>query len=430
MPAHTPRAAGAIAMAIACAVGFGMTLQGGVNSFLANLLQRDVGDGDGDLQPRRSPTCGTYVAAFVLAALVSFVGGVACLVIFNAADAAHETLIQRRPLTRMRRPEQLWDACGGLLGATIMMLHLFALQETGFALSSVLRATGTALCSLTVDHVGCCGTTMRRATLQRVLGVSLLLAGSAASVAHELIDDLQHASTSIDASTSSTTNSSSSSSHLLFYSALPLASGALLPVQGLANGRLAKRLGRPLRATLVSFIGGTAALGVSSLACGSPHHALSELVHAPWYCFTGGFLGLLAVSANFLLPHYIGFATVGGCMTSGNLASSLALDWVGAFGFGKRPPTLLRLAGVALALVGALATRPKSGAAERPLLRAANAAAATDAGGSDVVVELADGQAPGDAVSSSGVRNGCAPGAKCKSTVEGTPTGTSSTRPT
>ena len=148
----------------------------------------------------------------------------------------------------------------------------------------------------------------------------------------------------------------------------------LHPMQAAVNGRLAKSLGRPLRATLASFAGGVAALALAIAACGGPPGgSLHALTHdAPWWAFGGGFLGLLGVTANFVLPKYVGYATYAAFVTFGNLASSLTLDVLGAFGFDVRPPTALRVAGVTLALIGASATRQaaRGGAPDaNPLLR-------------------------------------------------------------
>ena len=55
----------------------------------------------------------------------------------------------------------------------------------------------------------------------------------------------------------------------------------------------------------------------------------------------------------------------------GNLASSLLLDAIGAFGFEKRPPTALRSVGLVTALLGATITSmaPAAGHATKRLLQ-------------------------------------------------------------
>lgn len=326
---------------VAAFLGCTSTLQGGVNSALAIVLQAgSVANSTGSASGSPGCRCGEGVSALLVASFVSFSGGVICLVALNGIDAA---LHRGRPV-RMRHPSHAWEITGGLVGCTVMLLTLMSLSVIGFALVSVVRAAGTAAASMAFDHVGCCGTPVRRMSARRLLGLGLLLIGIALSVAHELLDDFSSPRGGVMS--------------LVLVSALPLLGGGLLPLQAVVNGQLAKSLGRPLRATLASFLGGASTLGLAVVACGPPHAALHTLAQdASWWMFSGGLLGLLGVTANFILPKYVGYATYAAFVTFGNLASSLAFDALGAFGFASRPPTLLRIAGVALALVGAQATR-------------------------------------------------------------------------
>ena len=115
-----------------------------------------------------------------------------------------------------------------------------------------------ARASMAFDHVGCIGNPVRRVTRRRSLGVALMVLGSALSVAHELTEEISH---------------TRQAARLLAGSIFPLVGGALLPVQAAVNGQLAKALGAPLRATLVSFIGGTLCLAMAVGACGTPPRA-------------------------------------------------------------------------------------------------------------------------------------------------------------
>ena len=245
------------------------------------------------------------------------------------------------------------------MGASTMLCVLIGLRYTGFAIVSVMRAAGINAVSLIFDHVGCLGAPVRRVSRRRVLGLLLLLAGSTCSVADELVLDLQ-----------------ARGPHELIVTAaaaaLPLIGGCLLPLQAVVNGALAKNLGAPLRATLVSFIGGCSMLILAVSMCGTPLGALDALGHAPWWAFTGGALGLLQVTSNMVLPQFIGYATVGGFSLCGTLSSSLALDATSAFGFEHRAPTLARCGGAVLALAGAIVMRQsasKPGGAGKPLLQ-------------------------------------------------------------
>ena len=344
----------------AALIGMSQNIQGGANTVLATSLltprANHVSSGDDE------NSCGDFLSSYVLAALLSFASGVLLLLVLNATDVLGEKC-RGQPVTGMSMPGKIWEVCGGLIGCSVMMLGLLGLQATGFALTSVLRASATACASLAIDHIGLCGT-MRRATSdKRVLGLLLLLVGSGLSGSQELMEEFRAREGAQTAGTSA-----SSIASVLCFSLLPLFAGILLPIQGVVNRRLTTRLGRPLRAVLVSFLGGSLTLAVTSAMCGAPHDAVVGISHAPWYAFTGGALGLLQVLSNVVLPKYIGFATMACFNIFGTLSSALVVDAVGGFGFVQRPPTAFRIAGVAVALLGAVATRLPSRPADQPLL--------------------------------------------------------------
>ena len=337
------------ACVVAAAVGGTSAIQGGINTYLSRIFVGNHGRApwQGNVTAH-SGEASCVFAPVLFAALVSFTGGVATLLLLNVST---DLWRYRKSATIMPKPpRRLWEVTGGLLGSSIMVMILVSLSLVGFALVAVLRAAGTAMASLMFDQVGCIGSPVRRVNCRRAVGMLLLLSGSALSAAHELTEEITHASLA-----------------LLLASALPLVAGALLPVQAAANGQLAKHLGGPLRATLVSFVGGTLCLAMAVGVCGTPTGA-DQWANAPWWAFTGGLLGMLTVTANFILPPIIGYATQGGFTMFGNLASSMVLDAIGGFGFVQRPPTVLRSGGVALAFVGAALTRQRNEAAAKPLL--------------------------------------------------------------
>lgn len=77
---------------------------------------------------------------------------------------------------------------------------------------------------------------------------------------------------------------------------------------------------------------------------------------APGYAIVGLFGLALIVGAALLIPE-IGVAQFAIGLTAGTLLGSLVLDHAGTFGADVRPVTLVRVAGVGLALVGAVLVR-------------------------------------------------------------------------
>ena len=77
---------------------------------------------------------------------------------------------------------------------------------------------------------------------------------------------------------------------------------------------------------------------------------------APGYAVVGLFGLAFVVGAAILIPE-IGVGQFAVAATAGTLLAGVALDHGGAFGIDVRPLTAVRLAGVSLALIGALLVR-------------------------------------------------------------------------
>ena len=332
--------------AAAIAVGCGSPVQGGINTRLAALL------GDG---------VATTPSNVTAAAAVSFGTGLVCLVVMNAAQTLW--LWRRRQPIGLRPPRHAWECIGGVLGSCVMVLSLLSLPRIGFASFSVLRAAGASAASLSLDHLGGCGVVVRRVTRRRLLGVGLMILGSLLATSHR--EDVGVASAE-----------GSTAGAPAYFALMALVGGALLPLQASVNGRLAARLGAPLRATLVSFVAGLGCLAMGVALLGPPAGAAAALGAVPGWLLLGGPLGLMLVTSNLILPGYIGFASTTSFTIAGNLGCSLLLDATGSFNLGARPPSAVRLAGAACALVGAaLSVAPRPGAAATAAVSAAAAEA-------------------------------------------------------
>ena len=112
--------------------------------------------------------------------------------------------------------------------------------------------------------------------------------------------------------------------------------GAMLPIQFGINAQLATWVDSPVRATLISFAVGTAALVVVML---------------------GGLLGAFYVLGSVVAAPKLGAATLVAVILAGQAFASLLVDHFGWVGFEENPITPGRLLGIALVVAGVALVR-------------------------------------------------------------------------
>ncbi len=136
-----------------------------------------------------------------------------------------------------------------------------------------------------------------------------------------------------------------------------LVAGALMPLQAGVNAQLARWVGHPVTASLISFAVGTLVLLVYSAALRPELPGLSSLAAAPWWVWWGGLLGGVFVTAAAAFAPRLGAATFISVTIAGQVLVSILLDHFGAVGFAARPITPLRLLGALLLVGGVLLVR-------------------------------------------------------------------------
>lgn len=137
-----------------------------------------------------------------------------------------------------------------------------------------------------------------------------------------------------------------------FLLALPLVSGAMMPLQAGVNAQLARHLDSVLAASLISFAIGTLALLFISLAQRELPGSLAPFRGLSWWHWTGGLLGVLfVVSAAFAAPR-VGALLFMSLILAGQLSAALLLDHFGWAGFAQSSITPGRIAGLLLIVAG------------------------------------------------------------------------------
>jgi bacterial/archaeal transporter family-2 protein len=137
------------------------------------------------------------------------------------------------------------------------------------------------------------------------------------------------------------------------YLLFALLAGAMLPLQFGINAQLAEWVGGSVRAALVSFLVGAAALFLAALATvrdGWPDRAGD----GPWWIWIGGLLGAFYVLGSIVTAPKLGAATLVALILAGQATASLLVDHYGWVGFEQHPITGVRVVGILL-LAGGVA---------------------------------------------------------------------------
>lgn len=131
-----------------------------------------------------------------------------------------------------------------------------------------------------------------------------------------------------------------------------LVAGVALPLQAGANAQLARALGHPLSAALVSAsISALSMVPVMLLFRVTPP-SFSALAGAPAWVYVGGLCGIAFLAVAITTAPVLGAATFIALAVAGQMIASVAFDHFALAGFAERPATPLRLLGIALVVVG------------------------------------------------------------------------------
>ncbi|MDP8915663.1 MAG: DMT family transporter [Pseudomonadota bacterium] len=138
--------------------------------------------------------------------------------------------------------------------------------------------------------------------------------------------------------------------------AATLAGGALLALQAPTNAALARSVGSPVNAALVSFAVGTVGLLLAAALLGA-RPDMAGVRASPWWAWVGGLYGAVLVAATAYAAPRLGVAATLTLVVAGQFVMAVALDHYGALGLAPRPLTLSKLAGLALIGAGVLLVR-------------------------------------------------------------------------
>jgi transporter family-2 protein len=137
----------------------------------------------------------------------------------------------------------------------------------------------------------------------------------------------------------------------IFWMAMAVVAGSLLPLLGAFNAKLGAAIASPLHASVVSFTVGTLAM-VTYVFATRQSVAWAGAGSAPWYAWLGGLCGAFSLTAIILTYPKLGPGLGFGLLIAGQLVISAILEHFNILVAEPHPISLLRVCGIALVLAG------------------------------------------------------------------------------
>lgn len=288
--------------------GAGMAVQGNANAALAGI----TGNG-------------------FFAATGSFLGGM--LVMLLVVLVSPRTRAALATAVRLVRSGSFpwWMTLGGLAGAGIVTAQSITVPLFGVAVFTMAFVSGQLVGALVVDNTSLPPGGRTALSIQRVLGVVVVLAGVVVSSTGVLEHGISW-----------------------WAPLLPFVAGAMTAVQQAFNGRLKLRTASAAAATFVNFLTGSVFLvGVSLvlLAAGARITGLPELPAQTW-TLLGGVIGVAFIGITTIAVEHLGVLLLSLTSLFGSLAGSLVIDL--AFPAAAAPVTWTTYLAMAIVLAGVL----------------------------------------------------------------------------
>lgn len=142
----------------------------------------------------------------------------------------------------------------------------------------------------------------------------------------------------------------------LLFMAIALALGAILPMQGAINVRLAKTAGSPIMTAFVSFAVGTIALMIF-LIITSQFQFRFISSSSPWWIWTGGLLGTFFVAGIIVLLPRLGVTLSFSLVLAGQMLTAILFDQFGWLGVAVREISAGKIIGSILLIIGVILIR-------------------------------------------------------------------------
>ncbi|WP_454151594.1 DMT family transporter [Microbacterium lacticum] len=256
------------------------------------------------LQARINGQLGLRLGDGFVAAAISFGSGLVLLIVLSAILPAG-----RRGFGRLRagirdRTIPWWMLAGGVAGAFTVATQGLAVAVIGVSLFTVGVVAGQTISGLVLDRAGYGPAGVVAITVPRLIGGLLALIAVGVSLQGGVFEQVPW-----------------------WMLVMPVIAGVGIAWQQATNGRLRQRVGTPLTATLVNFIGGTTMLVIAAAVHVALVGAPAAFPVEPWL-YLGGVIGVTYIFMSAALVVHTGVLLLGLGTVAGQLVTAFALDAV------------------------------------------------------------------------------------------------------
>ncbi|WP_288784997.1 DMT family transporter [uncultured Microbacterium sp.] len=256
------------------------------------------------LQARINGQLGLRLGDGFVAAAISFGSGLVLLIVLSAILPAG-----RRGFGRLRagirdRTIPWWMLAGGVAGAFTVATQGLAVAVIGVSLFTVGVVAGQTISGLVLDRAGYGPAGVVAITVPRLIGGLLALIAVGVSLQGGVLEQVPW-----------------------WMLVMPVIAGVGIAWQQATNGRLRQRVGTPLTATLVNFIGGTTMLVIAAAVHVALVGAPAAFPVEPWL-YLGGVIGVTYIFMSAALVVHTGVLLLGLGTVAGQLVTAFALDAV------------------------------------------------------------------------------------------------------
>ncbi|GAA1851828.1 DMT family transporter [Microbacterium koreense] len=282
-------------------------------------------------QARINGVLGARLDDGFVAAAISFGSGLILVAALSAVFPGGRAGFRRLAVGVRQRTIPWWMLIGGAAGALTVATQGLSVAVIGVSLFTVGVVAGQTVNGLLLDRVGYGPAGVVAITVPRLVGGLLALGAVALSLTGDGVRGVP-----------------------LWMLILPFVAGVGIAWQQATNGRLRQRVGTPLTATLVNFIGGSLIL----VTAAAVHVAIVGAPRAfpldPWM-YLGGALGVTYIFLSAALVAHTGVLLLGLGAVVGQLITSIAIDavWPAAASPGILQETLMVAIALASVVVAA-----------------------------------------------------------------------------